>query len=275
MKHSGKSLCALICLIALAYSQQTLAASYQQDTKPITKDNLISSIELGRREKKTAASYIGLINRYGVAFRLTLDDEKEIRRVGAYFGRKGLDNLITVVRSNYRVYETDIRGLLTPANDPDPSSSCTSSPLNDPNAVGIFFGSSAAWITIPKHIVLKIKESELLSISRSKEGVRVSAEIYSKDGRIVAQIIDNEFHINPNNYFRIDRQDRHSLVVYDQYKNQVLSVRFLNPHAIKVIGIFYYHYGPPVFIGEQEVRIGERTISTLCNWNTSISMYFS
>ena len=91
-----------ICLIVLTFSQQALVARYQQHIKPITRDNLISSIELGRRERKTAARYIELINRYGVAFRLTAADERKNRRLGNYLGKKGLDDLIAALRDNYR-----------------------------------------------------------------------------------------------------------------------------------------------------------------------------
>lgn len=73
----------------------------QQDIKPITRDNLISSIRLGNREKKAAARYIELINRYGVDFSLTPQDEQWIRRTGKYLGKKGLDDLVAAIKSNY------------------------------------------------------------------------------------------------------------------------------------------------------------------------------
>jgi hypothetical protein len=47
-------------------------------------------------------SYIEFIKRCGADFSPTPDDEQEIRRGGAYLGKKGLDDLIAAIKSNYR-----------------------------------------------------------------------------------------------------------------------------------------------------------------------------
>jgi hypothetical protein len=92
----------LICLTAITYSQQMMVAIGQEHIEPITKDNLVSSIKLGKRERKTVARYIKLINRYGVDFSLTPEIEQEIRREGEYLGKAGIDKLVDAVHSNYR-----------------------------------------------------------------------------------------------------------------------------------------------------------------------------
>lgn len=69
---------------------------------PMTRDDLISSIKLGRSTKATAERYIALINSHGVDFALTPEDEEEIRRSGDYLGVTGLDNLVAAIRNNYR-----------------------------------------------------------------------------------------------------------------------------------------------------------------------------
>lgn len=88
----------LIVLIIFAFC----CAGFGQAEKPITKANLLSSVRLGRREKKTAARYIELIMRYGVDFLLTPNEEQTLRRSGGYLGKKGLDDLVVAVRDNYR-----------------------------------------------------------------------------------------------------------------------------------------------------------------------------
>jgi hypothetical protein len=106
-QHALKYVAPLILfLVALAYGPLTPAAAGRQRDKPITKANLIASIRQNasskRRDRLTAARYVELIRRAGVAFSLTPEDEQEIRGAGDYFGETEIDNLIAAVRNNYR-----------------------------------------------------------------------------------------------------------------------------------------------------------------------------
>ena len=100
----------------------------------------------------------------------------------------------------------------------------------------------------------------------------IASRVYSADGRIVAHVIDNEFHVNPNNYFRMERRDRHTLLVYDQRARLVLSVRYLNPLAIKLLGVFNYPGRLPVIIGEHQTLIAGNRFSRYCFGNSRIDI---
>jgi hypothetical protein len=90
-------------------------------------------------------------------------------------------------------------------------------------------------------VVIKIDGQELLSISKKERGIAMSARISSRDERIVTKIIDNKFHINPNNYFRIENErNGYSLVVFDQYDNKLIDIYYMNPNAIKIMGKFQF-----------------------------------
>lgn len=112
---------------------------------------------------------------------------------------------------------------------------------------------------------------DLLSINKTPDGLAVSAKIFSADEKIVAELEDNEFHINPNNYFKIKRPDSSTLVVYDQKADIVLNVRFLNPHAIRVSGVFRAPQRKPIIINNDEVipLFGK---STICFGNNDIAI---
>jgi hypothetical protein len=139
--------------------------------------------------------------------------------------------------------ETEIHGLLIPSNEPMPDNPCREIPAN---ALAIFLGRCAAFSSDPFHVVLRIQGENVLSFSRVNNRIAVNAKVYSRDGRIVAEIRDNEFFINPNNYFRRERRDAHSLVVLDQNGHNVLDVSFLNPRAIRFSGIFNHPERPVV-----------------------------
>lgn len=93
---------ALVCFVAF-----TPIAMSQEFIEPFSKDHLVSTLKLNRREKNPlekmdVPKYIRSINRYGVAFPLTAETEQEIRLAGVYFGKTELDKLINAVRDNYR-----------------------------------------------------------------------------------------------------------------------------------------------------------------------------
>jgi hypothetical protein len=160
--------------------------------------------------------------------------------------------------------EAEHHGVLKPGNEPQPQHPCHEMP---DGAFVILLGNSASYTTMFPHTILEIRGEEILSVSKSDEGLLLSGKVFSRDGRIVAQLIDNEFFINPNNYFRKDRPDQTSLVVYDQRSREVLRVHFINPSTMKVLGVFHYPGTQPVIIREEFQMIGTIRMSRTCFGN--------
>lgn len=132
--------------------------------------------------------------------------------------------------------EPEHMGLLTPAADPDPDPEMqTRLPKG---ALRLYLGSCVAVSTGGPMVALKVGGEPVVSIRRDGEAISVSAKLYSKDRRIIAEIADNEFHLNPNNYFRKERPSKSELVVYDQSGAEVLRAKYLNSKAIKITGVF-------------------------------------
>ena len=77
-----------------------------------------------------------------------------------------------------------------------------------------------------------------LSISRDQNGLLISAIVHSLDDKIIAKIINNEWVLNPNNYFR-KNFDKSALEVTDEYDIPVLQVEYLDASRIKIGGIFH------------------------------------
>ena len=98
-------------------------------------------------------------------------------------------------------------------------------------------------------------------IDKSKAGIAIFAKLFSEDGRIVAEMKDNQFHVNPNNYFRIERPSSYCLIVYDQKGQQALNVEFLNPFTIKLLGKFYFPSRSPIIIEEEWMSYGGMRMS--------------
>jgi hypothetical protein len=107
------------------------------------------------------------------------------------------------------------------------------------NEVAVFLGTNVVVSTTDSNFVIfRVFGSNLVTVTRTNNQLFISCEIRSEDGRFIAQIRNNQFHVNPVNYFRIERPDRSTLSVFEQTGGRVLSVEFLNPLAIRMSGTF-------------------------------------
>ena len=154
-----------------------------------------------------------------------------------------------------------LKGLLLPGDEPDPPVACPNVPSN---ALKVFLGDSLASTTADELTVLKIKGIDVLSLRRTSNGVAILAKVFSEDGKVVAQIVDNRLYVNPGNFLRIDNPDSHSLAVYDLHQRQVLAIRYLNPQSVRVVGIFQLPERAPVVISENEFLVGTNRLLHVC-----------
>lgn len=95
----------LVSLVALGLLLSASAARGQAgELKPLLKENFIHALEDGgkKRPREPARTYVKLVEKYGVAFKLTAADEARIRRAGGYLAAEGLDSIIRSLRDNFR-----------------------------------------------------------------------------------------------------------------------------------------------------------------------------
>lgn len=160
--------------------------------------------------------------------------------------------------------ETPISGVLIPASEPVPPNQCDEMSGVPSDAVVLLLGNVSAYTVRFPMVVLRVGKLNLLTIKKnSSGGLALSAKVFSRDLRIVADLEDNEFHVNPNNYFKIKRPNRSTLTVYDQQGNVAIAVRYLNPRVIRVTGTFCSPTYEPIIIDETSVTPLFGT-STIC-----------
>lgn len=148
--------------------------------------------------------------------------------------------------------EQELSGLLVPANDPTPENACGHAQLLN-GALLMILGNSASLNPWFPHVVIRAKGQDILTLNKKNNEIAVGVRIFGRDGRIVAEIRDNEFFINPNNYFRKERPDKSTLIVYDQEDKKVIDVRFLNPTTVRFLGVLNYPNSMgPLVISENE-----------------------
>lgn len=139
---------------------------------------------------------------------------------------------VAIIR--YYPSETEFSGLLSPGREPTPQNPCGDIP-ND--AMLILLGKSASYGTSFPQTIIKIGQDRMLTIDKINNRIAVNAKLFSRDGRIVAEIKNSKFFINPNNYFRKERSDAHSLIVFVQEGIEILNIRYINERTIKFLGV--------------------------------------
>ena len=158
---------------------------------------------------------------------------------------------------------------LIPANDPDPPNQCLLNPGTQipTDATIIYWGNSTSFSNQKYLSLIQVRNRELLGMDRDARGnILVNAEVFGEDKKIIVEIHNNNFTVNQNNIFKMERPDRSSLRVVDQYNRPALSVRYLNSHAIKVLGLFYSpELSMPIRIEENQQTFGNiGTFSATC-----------
>jgi hypothetical protein len=132
---------------------------------------------------------------------------------------------------------------LVPGKLPTPETKCPLPPLKF-DVVQLFFGNSATFVPLKDawfpHTVISVDEKPKLIINRDNKGrIALSVDIFDERGYIVAQIENNKFTINANNYFKMNRT-ANTLVVVDQRNQKVLDFTFLNPRAIQLEALLHF-----------------------------------
>jgi hypothetical protein len=143
------------------------------------------------------------------------------------------------------------------------------------NAMALYLGNSRLtastdtfpWSPLQPQDRRARKEYPIVTIEMDTHGrIAIDIDVRSKDHKIIARITRNQFVINTNNILSRSRPDRSTLIIYDQDGNEVLNIRYVNPHRIHLLGMFYvYGQDSPVVITENEQIMGAYgRVSSFC-----------
>jgi hypothetical protein len=124
------------------------------------------------------------------------------------------------------------------------------------DALRVYLGGNAGISTSDEVKVLSIKGVDLIELRRTPKGLAINAKTFSEDGKIIAEIVDNRFYVNPNNFFRLDRADSHSLAIYDVRDRKVLDIKYINSHSLQILGVFRISDAPPFIVDENKITFG-------------------
>jgi hypothetical protein len=78
-------------------------------------------------------------------------------------------------------------------------------------------------------------------------------DILDKDGKVVVRFDDGHFMVNQNTRLDMKRPDRSTLIVHDNYGNEVLNIRYLNKQSVAISALLQYSQARPVRIEKPKV----------------------
>jgi hypothetical protein len=90
-------------------------------------------------------------------------------------------------------------------------------------------------------------------------------DILDKEGKVIVTFEKGHFTVVQTNILDMKRPDRSTLIVRDQYKNEVLNVRYLNERSLQVSGLLRY---PEVGV----IRISKTSaVDGICVGNSAVA----
>jgi hypothetical protein len=169
--------------------------------------------------------------------------------------------LVALCACEYAVYWTKyhielnrLDGRLEPACEPFPKGICGFPSLPEGKAIAIEFGDGTTAIAggFPTMVIASRQFGPVLGIIRpdNQDDLAIYMDIHSKDGKIIARFDEKgKFIVNQENKLFMERPDKSSLRVVDEYGNEVLNVQYLNKELMKISGIIQLPGREPFIIG--------------------------
>jgi hypothetical protein len=157
---------------------------------------------------------------------------------------------------------SELGGVLLPANDPDPSGACNAKDT----ALKLFFGPQTIIADAQSLSIIKVHDRELIGIERdANDKVVLNADIRNSDGKVVALVSRNVFHVNRNNI--IDSlfsrsRDRSTITLTDEFGNR-LKIRYLNKHSMEFSGRLFYSPQEYIDITDRGLTLMPRNLTLM------------
>jgi len=227
---------------------------------PITKENLLSALEYGRLHKdkrKSSDWYVEMIEEHQVSFKLTPDDEKEIRRRGNYLGDKGLDDLVAAIHKNYRSAAQpsswQLSGKILNGRQPYDLA------IGSGHIIGITSETLRNGINLGEVInqMFQLGDGKInLPVKLYEENNRlmVDAELYNEKQVLVCSIVRSEWQFNPDGEY--DRNySNNAFEVVDGNLIPVLQIYLKEPNKIYVGGFLRTDKGATVGLTPNKILI--------------------
>lgn len=153
-----------------------------------------------------------------------------------------------------------LNGKLIPGDDKLVYNQCGTIPKD---AVLLLLGDGDSTVAGPfPYMVMMSKEfGPVITLDRDRDGLMtVTLDIKSADGKIITRLNKDGFAVNRNSYLQM-KKNPSSLLVIDEYGQEVLNAQYLNRNVFRLTGLIRYP-------GRDPMPIAFPNVSDIC-LNTS------
>lgn len=140
-----------------------------------------------------------------------------------------------------------LKNELIAGNQPTPNNACFSKFGHGPGVM-LLMGSITSYVEQFPHTIVAVDGKPRLIVDRNGKTAQINLEIYGPDEKIIAALDNDGFTIRQGSFFKFDHRDDSSLRIVDEYNEEVLNVRYLNPHALWINALLRYEGSGPVSI---------------------------
>lgn len=99
------------------------------------------------------------------------------------------------------------------------------------------------------YVIVRIDGTDRVVIDRDSGGrIALSMDILDDQGKVIVTLERGHFTVVQANILDVKRPNAGTIIVRDQYKNEVLNATYLNPSSLEVSGLFRYPGSAPVRI---------------------------
>jgi hypothetical protein len=146
-------------------------------------------------------------------------------------------------------------GPLRPAHDLSPESDCPQKPGQRDLLVA--FGTDRVVARGDGPVTpIYVADCPVLSLKRGPGGLMVNASFYDWSNDIAFRIENNIYEPFAPLQLYAWRPDPSTLIVLDRFEKEVLYVRYLNPHAVRIRGRFLCGEAPQAVIHDNQILVG-------------------
>lgn len=123
-------------------------------------------------------------------------------------------------------------------------------------------GNAALFTEFPQHIIISLKYGEVLSVNKTADGaIFLPLILRDQDGKVIVAFDADGFSVNRNNILKMERKDRSSLVILDQYGTEVINARYINQRTFQLSGLLSY--------GTKRIPIEFPGLGSVCTANAA------
>jgi hypothetical protein len=148
--------------------------------------------------------------------------------------------------------ETEVRGVLKPADVPTPPNGCDRFHPATEDTIMVLIGDNAiTYNGLGSFTAVGIGKCDAISMERREDGIFVNASLYDEEGDAVVSIHGNQITaLNGERYSARQSRDESRLSVKNARGTELFYVRYLNPRTVQFRGFLGCAGGPVVHIRE-------------------------